>query len=199
MLQLTFLFFLRISSVEASFTNFSCNGESVKREQPSVTIQALNINKNTVSRAMSMWNNVRSSNFKFKLGASEETIRVGRVDSDSYTLGRTHVWFRPSTCRIFKSEIIIAPKAKGSLVVIAHELGHAFGASHSGDDCAVMAPNVNPDDSCSLHQDDIRQISSLYPNANRPPGGSTDGGGCCGFDESTESSFEGCFINTTAF
>ena len=49
------------------------------------------------------------------------------------------------------------------LRLLAHELGHTFGLSHSVDKKSLMFPTINSNLD-SMNQDDLEAISFLYPN-----------------------------------
>lgn len=154
----------------------------------------------TQTRAATVWNDVETSSFEFRYAGitgdcpslvdecdGDQTfndrneagwIDLGGASGGSITLGVT--WFNFRTRGgpfAAPQEADVALNSNDDAVfhietVAAHEMGHAAGLGHSGDDTALMYAWYGGPQDPLLGDDDIAGISALYP----ADGGSDDSG-----------------------
>jgi len=120
--------------------------------------------------------NVDAYNFEQEIsGADIQEVLIGCFDSPTFSENQWDAYggLKYSDDLFITQAFISLDSSIGNEVVtytknallrlLAHELGHTFGLSHSEDESSLMYPTIisNLD---SMNQDDKEAVSSLYPN-----------------------------------
>lgn len=94
---------------------------------------------------------------------------VDKIPNADREIGLTNTYFKPSTNKITKAEILIAEKTASGrqlnndavYTLMLHEIGHALGiATHSNDPASVMYKYE--DDKQEILQSDLKNLSNIY-------------------------------------